>query len=252
VAGWLDAVSVESIDYRIFSDVRAIIQFWTGSVTIALPRNCISFNGHRVSVTHLRMPESADAVTIILISYSLRTISSFWAYWACNLESLVFEFGSELRSIELGCIKTWIVSLFLPRTLRFLGYNIYRDYSSITCVHFGRQSSIARLARNIFLGLYYLFAITIPSSVKRIDRNAFRSCFSLRSVHFELSLYVGVFALCHSTLIIHDSNQSLSLHQSNSSIAKISVQCTIVSHLLQTVATFWFAVIVLCGLTTEN
>jgi hypothetical protein len=125
-------------------------------------------------------------VDTLLISYSLRTISSFWAYWACNLESLVFEFGSELRSIVVECIKACLVSLFLPRTVSFLGDCNCNNCSSITCIHFGRQSSVAHLTRDVFSGLYGVIAITIPSSVKRIDRDAFGSYSSLRSVHFEL------------------------------------------------------------------
>jgi hypothetical protein len=156
--------SVESIIYRIFGDGQAIIEYWNNSVSIARPRNCIAVNGDRLSVVDLLTSALTHVVRAIIIPYSMHTISGFQAIYADKLEYLVFEFGSEFRSIT----NRPFVRCF-----------------SLLCVHFGHPSSLRQLSGEIFSGLFRINAITIPSRVKCVTGGAFSCCNSLRIVQFE-------------------------------------------------------------------
>jgi hypothetical protein len=84
VTGGMEFVSAESIDYRILCDDTAIIQSSKNPNAVFLPRNCIAFNGTRVSVTDLRALAIRRVVKVIVIPYSLRAISKLnyqFRYW---------------------------------------------------------------------------------------------------------------------------------------------------------------------------
>jgi hypothetical protein len=82
-------VTVESIGYRRFGDGKAIIEFWTNSITISLPRNCIAVNGDRFFVTDLRAKALSEVVKAIVIPYSLHSICGFYGPYRKALEYLV-------------------------------------------------------------------------------------------------------------------------------------------------------------------
>jgi hypothetical protein len=64
-------------------------------------------------------------------------------------------------------------------------------------------------------------------------------------------LPVGAFPVQHF-IIVGCSNQSLFLHHSNSSSAIVGILWPTISHLLQTVTTFWFGMIVCSKLTVAK
>jgi hypothetical protein len=183
----MDLVSVDRMDYRIFCDYKAIIQSWHNSTTTVFLRNCISFNGTRVSIDHLRPAGLTNDVKTLFVPYSLHTISGFHVCKTIALEYLVFEFGSELQSITDSCFgHSALRLLFFPPSVRFLGENVFHHCCSVACVHFDCQYSLKHVTRMVFSELCQISAIAIPSSVKCINSKAFRECGLLRMVEFEL------------------------------------------------------------------
>jgi hypothetical protein len=92
----MNVICIESIDYHILCDHRAIIQSSNNSIAALLPRNCVTFNGSQISVTHLLASALRGVVKPILIPYSLQTISGFYPPALRGLEYLVFECGSPV------------------------------------------------------------------------------------------------------------------------------------------------------------
>jgi hypothetical protein len=183
----MEAVFADSIEYGILCDSKAGVQSWNDDITTLLPRNSVAFSGTRVPIAHLRTSWFTEDVETVLIPYSLHTISCFDLNESNQLEYLVFECGSELQSISaLGFALARLRSLFIPRTLRFICPWAFSRYTCIACIHFANRSALDQLGPWIFFGLSQICAITIPSSVRRIDEDAFADCCLLRVVQFEL------------------------------------------------------------------
>jgi hypothetical protein len=88
-----------------------------------------------------------------------------------QLEYLVFEFGSALHAITgEGLGKSLLKSLFLPPSVRYICPCAFGFCSLVASVYFGHQSSLRQLTSDIFQRLDHIFAITIPSSVRRIPQ----------------------------------------------------------------------------------
>jgi hypothetical protein len=168
-------VSVESIEYRKLCDRNAIIESWNHSITTFFPRNCIPFNGIRISVTHLSIRDFTAVVKTILIPYSLRVIcmKSNDPSWSDtlldvrappeDLEYLVFEFGSGLQSItDSPFAGSRLKSLFFPASVRFICPTGFERCSSVGCVHFGCKSSLRQLGRKVFSELSQSAQLRFP------------------------------------------------------------------------------------------
>jgi hypothetical protein len=84
--------------------------------------------------------------------------------------------------------------------------------SSVACVHFGDQSSLKQLTSGIFSGFHCIIAITIPSTVKRIENTALRDCNCLRIVQFELPSQC--WHICTSSFLYCSSLKPISLPSS--------------------------------------
>jgi hypothetical protein len=152
-------------------------------------------------VTHLRTTHSTSVIKALLIPYSLHTIPDFHHLATAELEYLVFEYGSELQGIPCsGFAGSGLRSLFFPPTLRCIGPMAFSNCRAIAYMAFGRQCSLRRLTREVFSVTIYIRAITIPSSVKRIDDAAFQSCPRLVTVQFELPSQCW----CISTMAFRD------------------------------------------------
>jgi hypothetical protein len=177
-------LSLDSLQYRIFSDTEANIESLNNnSVAAVFIRNSIAFSGTRVRIAHLRAP--VDIKTIV-IPYSVHTIFCPSDGGAHELKSLVFEFGSDLRSIAASSFRrSKFESVFLPRSIRFIGSSAFDMCESVSRVYFDCHSSVWQLNSSAFSGLIYLIAVTIPVSVRQIHESAFNCCKHLRSVTFE-------------------------------------------------------------------
>jgi hypothetical protein len=89
--------SANSVAYEIPSNGEAVIQSWQCFAHAVYPRNSVVFRGNRFRVSHLGSAALSATDNALLIPYSICTI--FYSYQSRQLQSLVFEFGSELRSI---------------------------------------------------------------------------------------------------------------------------------------------------------
>jgi hypothetical protein len=162
-------VSVESISYQIITEAQVVIQCCDDSVTTLLPRNCIPFCANRARVAHLTIRVLRKSTTIMLIPYSIFTIFGGCEFALMCLQSLAFEFGSELSSISSSIFRIFSVSsIFIPQSVCFIGYYAFLANNSITCVHFDRNSSLIQLKSGTFCCSSHLSMITIPASVKQI------------------------------------------------------------------------------------
>jgi hypothetical protein len=175
-------------------------------------------------VAHLRLRPFRAFPEAILIPYSIHTISGFCKGQAKALESLVFEFGSDLQSItDSSFSRSPLRSLFFSSTVRFIHPAGTLAYGSrVGTIHFGDHSSLLRLTRCVFSDLNHICSITIPFRVKYLHNYAFTSCALLQHVEFELP--------SHSWLIYSDAFQwcpllepITPLRQSNSSTMWISM-----------------------------
>jgi hypothetical protein len=136
-------LSVDQIDYRIPSDGEAIIEFCNDSITTVFGRNCIAFDGNCFLISHLR---TSTVAKTILVPYSVHTILRSRTISPLPLKSLVFEFGSELKSIApYTFYRSPLKSIFSPPSVSVIGSFAFCGSSSLSCVHFDCDSSLWQL-----------------------------------------------------------------------------------------------------------
>jgi hypothetical protein len=177
-------LALDKINYRILFDTEAIIESRTGSFTAVFARNSVAFGGICIAVTHL---DIANLGKTIIIPYSVHTILS--SHWdgTYELESLVFEFGSELQSIAPSAfISSQLKCVFVPGPVCSIGDAAFFLCHYLSWVSFDCQTSLWQLRSLIFSSCDPLRTITIPASVRQIHSSAFSQCKHLFSVTFEL------------------------------------------------------------------
>jgi hypothetical protein len=124
-------IFIDSIDYHILCDGKAVVQSCNQSITALLPRSCVIVNGAPAIVTHLRLTVLTGAVQTVLIPHSLHTMCSFDLPEIRKLEYLVFESGTKLRSIASAVFAcSGLRSLFLPSTVRIIGTKAFANCES--------------------------------------------------------------------------------------------------------------------------
>jgi hypothetical protein len=130
-------ISVESIGYQIISKAEAVIQCSDYSVTALLSRNCLAFHGGLIRVAHLSTSTLSMLLKIILIPYSLHTISGGGDADSIQLKHVVFEMGSELASISPFAVRRFSpIFIFIPQSVGFIGSLAFGSTGSAACVHF--------------------------------------------------------------------------------------------------------------------
>jgi hypothetical protein len=162
---------------------EAVIQSWQCFAHAVYPRNSVVFGGNRFRVSHLGPAASAASVNTLLIPYSIYTI--FDSYHSRQLESLVFEFWSELRSI--GCCafsESSLKFIFIPRSVHSISARAHS--CPVESVYFYRHYCLLRLKGHTFEKLSNLSMVTIRSSVRQIRASAFVFFPRLHPVTFEL------------------------------------------------------------------
>jgi hypothetical protein len=182
----MSKVSVDAVNYSIFSSDVATVQSFDNCVSIPLPRNSVPFHGKLVRVTVLHPIDVPPSVNTILISRCIRCISRRVFIYGSNSNSLVVELGSELQCIGTSTFEMCSLHcLFLPQSVDFIGSGAFAGCGSIAFVYFHCHSVLCQLKSSTFAGLVNLRAITIPSSLRQIHRGAFHNCNSLLCVTFE-------------------------------------------------------------------
>jgi hypothetical protein len=186
-------LSLDWIAYQIFSDTKAIIKSCNHFATSVFFRNCVSFDGNCVKVAHL---SARGFGKTILVPYSIHTIFCPTSPFQHVLELVVFEFGSELRSIAPSTFQqSQLKSIFLPQSVRFVGQSAFSRCDSLDCVHFDSHSSLRQFQSLTFPSLQSLSRIIIPTCVKQIHNSTFQGCKCLRSVTFAFPSECWYFAL---------------------------------------------------------
>jgi hypothetical protein len=152
------------------------------SITNAFARNAIPFRGNRIQIAHL----DADAFgRSCLVPYSVRAILRSRNLRGTRLDSLVFEFGNRLQRIASSAFyKLELHCVFLPQSVCSIGQFAFSCCLSLSCVHFGCQSSPWQLRPSTFSSCESLTVITIPASVRQIHNYAFAHCKCLCPVTF--------------------------------------------------------------------
>jgi hypothetical protein len=196
---------LDSVVYWILPNSEAVVYDCDESVTTLLPRNCVALRGNRCSVAHMNATRLRGYVKTIIVPYSLRSIfaGNDRALPPSDLNALVFESGSELWRIAPGAFtESPLRSVFVPQSVRLIGNSAFSSCYDVACIHLDRHSSFGQLTSTVFSQLGDLSAITIPTSVTRIQCYAFQYCGNLRYVTFELPsqcrrIAYGAFWSCH-------------------------------------------------------
>jgi hypothetical protein len=194
---WL---AVEEINHRILPDPEPNIESCFNSITTVVARNSVAFPGNCITVAHLR---ASTLGKTILVPYYVHAIFDSRIFQVVPLESLVFEFESELESIHRStCCRSQLRWVLLYQYIRSIGDSAVSPCRSLFHVHFRCQSSLWQLPSRTFSECNCLTAITIPASVRQIHNSAFQRCESPCSVTFLLVPIVGILHLKHLRTVL--------------------------------------------------
>ena len=128
--------------------------------------------------------ESCTSLTTIEIPASVETIG--WiAFRNCtSLQTVTFEKGSKLKTIETYVFYcTSLTSIEIPASVETIEEDAFLGCSSLKTVTFEKGTQLKTL--DGFAGCTSLTTIEIPASVETIGGSAFEDCTSLQSVMFE-------------------------------------------------------------------
>jgi hypothetical protein len=169
-------IIVESIQYQVISDTEAVAQFCSDFVASLVPRNCVACRGNCVTVAHFRPAGPYPSLKTILLPHSVHTISAFSLYHGDQVESLVFEWGSELPFIGFSTFQGLPpTSIFIPGSVSFIGTSGFADCYSAHSLVFDRNSSLLQFPSHAFSSLGSLASITILC----LCQTNLRGCFSV-------------------------------------------------------------------------
>ena len=128
--------------------------------------------------------ESCTSLTSIEIPASVETIG--WiAFRNCtSLQTVTFEKGSKLKTIETYVFYcTSLTSIEIPASVETIEEDAFLGCSSLKTVTFEKGTQLKTL--DGFAGCTSLTTIEIPASVETIGNNIFDGCTSLQTVTFE-------------------------------------------------------------------
>ena len=127
---------------------------------------------------------SQTEITSVTIPASVENIGSM-AFISCqNLESIIFEDGSNLENIGEGAFAiSAITSITIPASVKNIRVKAFDNCSNLATVTFANGSSLETIDDSAFCNSA-ITSITIPASVKRIGDDAFYRCSSLATVIF--------------------------------------------------------------------
>jgi hypothetical protein len=103
------------------------------------------------------------------------------------LEAVIFEGGSQLRSIERAAFVACdsLLSIRLPASLQVIEEAAFFHCASLAELTFEAPSKLRRIASRAFAECNALTSITLPGSLRELHDRSFGSCRSLKKVTFE-------------------------------------------------------------------
>lgn len=151
------------------------------------------------SYTIKRYLDTTDKKVVIITEQAGRSIYSITGYFGyvpydrSGTEYVRYVFNSENNVFEE----------YNPYETYPEGTEVYRRNTVIEEIDFANNCTIEVLGANCFAGLTGLTKIKLPSSVKRIESDAFADCVNLREVEFadgieNLTIESGAFRNCSS------------------------------------------------------
>ena len=164
--------SVKGVNSALKGAITIPSSFDHTSVT-AIKREAFAYDNDITSVT---IPSSVDEIGIN-------------AFLLCdNLESVTFESGSNLKTIDGNAFgNTKIQSISIPASVENIGELAFTECEELASVTFESGSNLKSIDGNAFFCCYALNNLTLPASLETIGREAFSGCTSL----FELSIESG-------------------------------------------------------------
>ena len=130
--------------------------------------------------------ESCTSLTSIEIPASVETIG--WiAFRNCtSLQTVTFEKGSKLKTIETYVFYcTSLTSIEIPASVETIEEDAFLGCTSLHTVTFEKGSKLKTIGDSTFSGCTSLISISIPASVETIEDQAFEGCSLLATVTFE-------------------------------------------------------------------
>ena len=137
----------------------------------------------------------------IILPSTLTTIGQYAFYDCTSLQTVTFEKGSRLKTIEESAFEdcTALTSIEIPASVEMIGQYAFNDCTSLHTVTFEKGSQLKTV--DGFSRCTSLTTIEIPASVEKIGEFAFYICTSLQTVTFEKgsklkTISNGAFAFC--------------------------------------------------------
>jgi len=137
----------------------------------------------------------------IILPSTLTTIGQYAFYDCTSLQTVTFEKGSRLKTIEESAFEdcTALTSIEIPASVERIEDRAFKGCSKLATVTFEKGSQLKTV--DGFSRCTSLTTIEIPASVEKIGEFAFYICTSLQTVTFEKgsklkTISNGAFAFC--------------------------------------------------------
>jgi uncharacterized repeat protein (TIGR02543 family)/uncharacterized delta-60 repeat protein len=127
----------------------------------------------------------STGVTSVIIPASVKQIESRAFSGASNLQSVIFEPGSELESIGYAAFSGGsLVSIEIPSSVLSIGELAFSYQSELTNLTFGANSKLESIGDQAFTYNVSISSVNIPASVKSIGWYSFHHADALERVTF--------------------------------------------------------------------
>ena len=123
----------------------------------------------------------------IILPSTLTTIGQYAFYDCTSLQTVTFEKGSRLKTIEESAFEdcTALTSIEIPASVERIEDRAFKGCSKLATVTFEKGLQLKTIENSTFEDCTALTSIEIPASVEMIGQYAFNDCTSLHTVTFE-------------------------------------------------------------------
>jgi hypothetical protein len=177
-SGFSEPVKGTPVAAPVFTDIAALVAYLKG-----LPENtattpyAVALSGFDLSNGDLSL--SNNLLGKIYLSAGTK-------YLSLDLNACTGNLGTAASTSSLLAGNDRLVSCVLPEDLTIIGYNAFRNSTSLTSVTLPK--SLARIGYYAFYGCTSLESITLPENLEIINWDAFSHCASLESITLPESL----------------------------------------------------------------